>query len=89
MIRIDQIKIPIKEASTEALSKQAARIAGVKKEKIRRIKILRRSIDARKKDDIKYVYNVALDCPQIEEKLKKGQKIRNTSLYEEKQDDRL
>ena len=84
MIRIDQIKIPIKEASTEALSKQAARIAGVKKEKIRRIKILRRSIDARKKDDIKYVYNVALDCPQIEEKLKKGQKIRNTSLYEEK-----
>ena len=85
MIKIDQIKIPISSPQDQALKKRSARILGIREEYLRHFEILRRSIDARKKSDIKYVYSVALVCPQIEEKLRLGEKIKNVSLFEKKE----
>ena len=85
MIKIDQIKIPISSPQDQALKKRSAKILGIREEYLRHFEILRRSIDARKKSDIKYVYNVALVCPQIEERLRLGEKIKNVSLFEKKE----
>ena len=85
MIKIDQIKIPISSQQDQALKKRSAKILGIREEYLRHFEILRRSIDARKKSDIKYVYSVALVCPQIEKKLRLGEKIKNVSLFKKKE----
>ena len=85
MIKIDQIKIPISSPQDQALKKRSAKILGIREEYLRHFEILRRSIDARKKSDIKYVYSVALVCPQIEKKLRLGEKIKNVSLFKKKE----
>ncbi len=64
MIRINQIKISIFEAGTDReqeahlVKKAAAAAIGCSTEDIRKLRILRRSIDAREKDNILFVYTV-------------------------------
>ncbi len=61
-IRISQIKLPLAH-TTEDVFKKAAKAAGIPLSKIRDPRIVRQSIDARKKDQISYVYTVDLMIP--------------------------
>ncbi|MDD6101541.1 MAG: FAD-dependent oxidoreductase [Clostridiales bacterium] len=60
MYRIHQIKLPI-NAGTDCLGKKAAKILGLNQSDIKSIEIYKRSIDARKKDDVNYVYAVDVE----------------------------
>ena len=51
MLRIQQVKLPI-EHSEEDLLLKAAEALKIKKEEIKELSIFRKSIDARKKDEI-------------------------------------
>ena len=54
MLRINNIKIPVKH-SKEDILKQTAEILGVKTDEIKEMKITGQSIDARNKSNIMYV----------------------------------
>lgn len=62
MIRVSQIKLPIFSAGKDRkeelrlLKREAAKKLRIRPEGIRKLKILRRSVDARKKENILYVY---------------------------------
>ena len=64
MIRINQIKISIFEVGTDAekeaklLKKLSAGLLSCRQDDIRKLKLVRRSIDAREKDNIEFVYTV-------------------------------
>ncbi|MBR5337336.1 MAG: FAD-dependent oxidoreductase [Lachnospiraceae bacterium] len=60
MYRISQIKIPI-NAPGSALSIRVGELLGIRTEDIERLIIIRRSVDARKKPDIYYVYTVDIE----------------------------
>lgn len=62
-LRISQIRIPVSH-STDDVIRKALHLAGVKKGKLKHAEIFRRSIDARKKDDIHYVYSVNLEIEE-------------------------
>ncbi len=81
MLRIDQIKIPI-DAPEEALLKKLSRMLRVKSGDIQSIEILRRSIDARDKSNILYVYNIAVSLSCDEEPIIK--KNKSVSKYDPK-----
>ena len=56
-IRMNQIKLPLGHSREELEDKIQKRL-GIKREAIEHYEIIRQSIDARKKPDIKYVYSV-------------------------------
>lgn len=58
MIRIRQIKIPVEVDSTESLEKAICKILRINSNEIIRFNIVKKSLDARKKDSIHYVYEV-------------------------------
>ena len=58
MIRINQVKIPIFEYTPERLKNKCASLLRVKPENIRKLRIIRRSADARKKNDILFSFVV-------------------------------
>ena len=58
MIRIRQIKIPVEVDSTESLEKAICKILRINSKEIIRFNIVKKSLDARKKDSIHYVYEV-------------------------------
>ena len=66
MIRIHQIKLPIFEVGTDQaredalLKKRAAKLLHVPVEAIRKLRVLRRSVDAREKNRIQFVYTLDL-----------------------------
>ena len=68
MIRVSDIKLPV-EADRAQLIKKAAHEAGLRPEDIRECEILRRSLDARRKPDLYYIYTVLLTSRK-EEQLK-------------------
>jgi len=59
MLRIKDIKVKVEDK--DKLNKKIASKLGIKEENIKNIKILKESIDARRKPDIYYVYEVAID----------------------------
>lgn len=59
MIRISDIKLPV-EAGTDALVAKASKLLRISEEEIDRIQILRRSLDARKKPNLYYVYSIGV-----------------------------
>ncbi|MCR5098914.1 MAG: FAD-dependent oxidoreductase [Lachnospiraceae bacterium] len=79
MVRVDQIKISI-DASEEALLKKLSKTLRVKTADIQKIDILRRSIDARDKGNILYVYNIAAELSFDEDIIIK--KNKNVSKYD-------
>lgn len=81
MIRISQIKLPV-EHGESALLQAAARELKVASEKIEKLTIQKKSIDARKKP-ICYVYTVDVKL-KGEEKLLKKLHNRNVSKTEKK-----
>ncbi len=57
MIRISDIKLPVGHSESALLKKAAAELR-IREDRIREIKTVRRSLDARKKPDLYYIYTV-------------------------------
>lgn len=73
MIRIRQIEVPIDGAQEEILLKKCSKILKIKEKCIKSLKINRRSLDARKKPLLYYVYEVdvsVVDEDQVLSKIK-------------------
>ena len=82
MIRIREIALP-PEHSVAQLSYEAARalrVANSKIRKIRKIRIVRRSIDARKKPDVKIVYTIDVAVDGNEEKIIRKSGCKRASI---------
>lgn len=60
MIRINQIKLPVSHTDKE-LIKKAAGLLGIGQEKILSCKIVKKSIDARKKPEIYFIYTIDIE----------------------------
>lgn len=67
MIRINGIRLPF-TADADALHRKIAAICRVSPEEILRVRLLRRSLDARKKQDISFLMNVAVELSEKTEK---------------------
>ena len=83
MIRINSVLVSTTCDTYEEKLKQIIKKTSLKESDIIEVKVLKRSIDARKKEDIKLNYSLlVLLSPETEKKLiKKG--IRDVSLYDE------
>ncbi|MCD8218090.1 MAG: NAD(P)-binding protein, partial [Clostridiales bacterium] len=58
-IRVSQVTVPLKHEIRQAV-KKACRIAGIRESDILRYEIAKQSVDARRKDDVKYSYSLDL-----------------------------
>ncbi len=81
MLQYSQCKIDYRRDSIEELRKKIAEILRIREPEIQQIKILKKSIDARKKPQIYYSYSVAFECSQEQKVLQKNQKNKNLSMY--------
>jgi len=79
MIRIREIALP-PEHNVAQLSYEAARVLRVSPSRIRRVKIVKRSVDARKKPDVKIVYTVDVMVEGSENKILKQSGCKRASL---------
>ena len=83
MFKLDDIRLkpPIKDEIKE-LSEKAASSMGINPANIAGLYILKRSLDARKKNDIKYVYSIAFELNGVKKGLELAtrQLKRNTTL---------
>ncbi|MBE6985531.1 MAG: hypothetical protein E7434_08015 [Ruminococcaceae bacterium] len=81
MIRIREIILPAEHDQT-ALLYCAAQALRIKPSDITSLQIFRRSIDARKKPDLKWVYTVDVTLKMSEKRLMKGNRNRKITLEE-------
>lgn len=79
MIRIRDILLP-PEHNEHQLTYEAARLLKVSPSKIRKLRLVRRSVDARKKPDVKLVYTVDVVVEGSEQKLLKASGCKRASL---------
>lgn len=79
MIRIREISMP-PEHSVAQLSYEAARALRVSNSKIRRVQIVRRSVDARKKPDVRIVYTIDVSVDGSENKILKQSGCKRASI---------
>ncbi|MBQ4473489.1 MAG: NAD(P)-binding protein [Lachnospiraceae bacterium] len=81
MIQIQDLRLSYRHRPDD-IKKTAAGILKVVEKEIREIRILRRSIDARKKPAVEYVYTVAVSVPH-ERTVLRSCRSRHVSHYEE------
>ena len=79
MIRIREISLP-PEHSVAQLSYEAARLLKVSNSKVRRIKLVKRSVDARKKPDVRIVYTIDVTVDGNENKILKQSGCKRASI---------
>ena len=79
MIRVKQIAFP-PEHNIAQLSFEAAKLLRISPSKIRKLSIVRRSIDARKKPDVKIVYTVDVLIDGSEKKILKESRCKQAEL---------
>ena len=79
MIRIREISMP-PEHSVAQLSYEVAKALKISNSKVRRVKIVRRSIDARKKPDVRIVYTVDAAIDGNEGKILKQSGCKRASI---------
>ncbi|MBQ3252579.1 MAG: hypothetical protein IJB02_05010 [Oscillospiraceae bacterium] len=79
MIRIREISLP-PEHHTQQLAYEAARLLKISNSKVRQLKLIRRSIDARKKPDVRIVYTVDVKVEGNEEKILKKAGCKRASV---------
>ena len=91
MLKLSQIKInadTCEKDFSSKLSKKISSLTGLKSEDIRNIRVLKKSIDARKKPEIFYSVTAAFECINEEKVLKKASSKKdianNLSVFEEK-----
>ena len=83
MIRIREIALP-PEHSVAQLSFEAAQALRISVSKIRKLRIVRRSVDARKKPDVKIVYTVDVSVDGNEAKTLKQSGCKRAALANDK-----
>ena len=83
MIRIREISLP-PEHSVAQLSYEAAQALRISASKIRKLTIVRRSVDGRKKPDVKIVYTVDVAVDGSENKILKQSGCKRASLAADK-----
>jgi len=81
MIELSNIKLS-PEDSEKLLRKKSARALRLDAGSIKEIKILKKSLDARRKSDVHWLYTLALDVEGNEEKLLARAKNKNARHYE-------
>ena len=79
MIRIRDIALP-PEHNVNQLPFEAAQLLRVPNSKIRGLKIVRRSVDARKKPDVKIIYTVDVAIDGNEEKIVRKSGCKRASV---------
>ncbi len=79
MIRIRDITLPPRH-NVSQLSFEAAQLLRVSNSTIRSFKIVRRSIDARKKPDVKYSYTIDVQVNGNEEKILRNSRCKKASI---------
>ena len=79
MIRIREITMP-PEHTTEQLSYEVAKLLKLSNSKIRQVRLVRRSVDARKKPDVRIVYTVDVAVDGNERKILKQSGCKRASL---------
>lgn len=83
-IRIDNIKIRPKDDGRDTLIREAAKRLHVSADRIEKLTILKKSIDARKKPDVFLLYQVAVSVSVNEKKILSDHRIKNIAPYEKK-----
>ena len=83
MIRIRQIKIPLEKNNLNYLKKKVSLILKCPETDIKTISISKKSLDARKKPNIFYIYEVDVDVKNEEHLLKKHQLNKDIFLTPE------
>lgn len=68
MIRVNEIKVPLGQG-TAGLKDSAAKVLRIRANRIRELRIAKRSIDSRKKDDIRLTYSVDVIVDGDEEEI--------------------
>ncbi len=81
MIRISQLKLPV-DHREEDIRNKAAKLLRIEPAAIKSLKLVRQSIDARKKDDIFYIYTVDVETDREAQVIKRGRNSQ-VSLAEE------
>lgn len=79
MIRIRDMQLPV-EHNPHQLQFEAAQLLGVSNSKVHNLKIIRRSIDARKKPDIKVIYTIDVAVEGNEKKIVRNCGCKRASL---------
>lgn len=82
-IRIDQIKIKPEHDSREFLMREVAGRLHISEKDITDLRILKKSIDARKKPDVFLLYQVSVDVSCNEGRILKNCRIKNIFPYKE------
>lgn len=82
MIRIQQIKVPLNHTEID-IQKKILKLLRISPEALVHFKIVKQSIDARKKEDVCYVYTIDAHVKK-EERLMKQMKNPNISFVKEK-----
>ena len=82
MIQVNNLSISIYK-SKDDLPKKVAKELKVKQTDIIKFDVIKKSIDARKKEDVKYVYSLAVEVKEETKLLKKLAGSINISKYEE------
>ena len=81
MLRINSIKLSLDE-NEALLKRKAAKIVGIDVNKISKLTIVKKSIDARKKDNIFYTYCIDIETSLDEKKILTKKNIKNISIVE-------
>ena len=79
MIRIREISLPA-EHDVNQLGYEAARLLKVSNSKVRKLKIVRRSVDARKKPDVRIVYTGDVQLDGNENKILKQSGCKRANI---------
>ena len=79
MIRLREISLP-PEHSVAQLSYEAARMLKIANSKVRKVRLVRRSIDARKKPDVRVVYTIDVQVEGNEGKILKQSGCKRAAL---------
>ncbi len=79
MIRVSEISLPL-DYSEEQLIDSAARKAGIDPRKIIELKIIKRSIDARKKNNVHFTFIVSLQISENEKEIVKKARSNNVII---------
>ena len=79
MIRLREISMP-PEHSAVQLSYEAAKMLKISPSKVRQLKLVRRSVDARKKPDVRIVYTVDVQVDGSEQKILSQSRCKRASI---------
>ena len=79
MIRIREISLP-PEHSEAQLAYEAARLLKIPASKVRKLRLVRRSVDARKKPEVRIVYTVDVEVAGSEQKILKQSSCKRAQI---------